>query len=249
MYDRSAIASRWTWLQAQVADLEFKIRQQNEMYRQLRASKGSIAFFCKDSSASNVNSSSNSQKPQQQITTPNVNGDSSDASMSTATPSASSLTDNSPSHSKTNLNSVNSSVTSPDNSSKTTESPPVPEGKEKPQLDSGEKEISHCARTLPLKYMRKRKLIRSFSALSGATRKIARYSTVQCSCNHYPSYVSPCVLCNGRFSYIPVIDTDCMPSYERFALLDPSYHPVLSSHNGKSTQSYPFSVSMLFTNY
>jgi len=38
------IASRWTWLQAQVSDLEYRIRQQSELYRQLRSLKGAVTL-------------------------------------------------------------------------------------------------------------------------------------------------------------------------------------------------------------
>ncbi|EEC16979.1 hypothetical protein IscW_ISCW013388 [Ixodes scapularis] len=40
--ERAAVASRWTWLQAQVADLEFRIRQQSDLCRQLRRAKGPL---------------------------------------------------------------------------------------------------------------------------------------------------------------------------------------------------------------
>lgn len=40
--ERAAVASRWTWLQAQVADLEFRIRQQTDLCRQLRRAKGAV---------------------------------------------------------------------------------------------------------------------------------------------------------------------------------------------------------------
>ncbi|XP_064595229.1 KAT8 regulatory NSL complex subunit 1-like isoform X2 [Liolophura sinensis] len=40
--DRAGVASRWTWLQAQVSDLEYRIRQQNDIYRQIRANKGMV---------------------------------------------------------------------------------------------------------------------------------------------------------------------------------------------------------------
>ena len=138
---RAAIASRWMWLIAQVADLEFKIRQQNEMYRSLRLSKGPI-------------------------TLENISSDAEAASQ--------------------------------------------------------------CVRTMPLRNLRKRKLVRSSAALAGVVRKAARYSTVQCSCASLPHFVSPCVLCNGRYGYVQVIDTDCMPPQERIAILDPACHPVLS---------------------
>ncbi|KAL8599829.1 hypothetical protein ACOMHN_027636 [Nucella lapillus] len=41
---RAAIASRWTWLQAQVSDLEYRIRQQTELYRHARTSKGLVVL-------------------------------------------------------------------------------------------------------------------------------------------------------------------------------------------------------------
>ncbi|KAM4705514.1 KAT8 regulatory NSL complex subunit 1-like [Rhinophrynus dorsalis] len=42
--ERAAIICRWTWLQAQVSDLEFRIRQQTEIYKQIRCTKGSIVL-------------------------------------------------------------------------------------------------------------------------------------------------------------------------------------------------------------
>ncbi|XP_013919633.1 PREDICTED: KAT8 regulatory NSL complex subunit 1-like [Thamnophis sirtalis] len=40
--ERAAIICRWTWLQAQVLDLECRIRQQTDVYKQLRANKGPV---------------------------------------------------------------------------------------------------------------------------------------------------------------------------------------------------------------
>ncbi|XP_061443766.1 KAT8 regulatory NSL complex subunit 1-like isoform X2 [Rhineura floridana] len=42
--ERAAIICRWTWLQAQVSDLEYRIRQQTDVYKQLRANKGPIVL-------------------------------------------------------------------------------------------------------------------------------------------------------------------------------------------------------------
>ena len=39
---RCEIASRWTWLQAQVSDLEYRIRQHSEIHRQIRTKKGDV---------------------------------------------------------------------------------------------------------------------------------------------------------------------------------------------------------------
>uniref|UniRef100_A0A8C6SXF5 KAT8 regulatory NSL complex subunit 1a n=1 Tax=Neogobius melanostomus TaxID=47308 RepID=A0A8C6SXF5_9GOBI len=37
--ERAAIISHWNWLQAHISDLEYRIRQQTDIYRQIRASK------------------------------------------------------------------------------------------------------------------------------------------------------------------------------------------------------------------
>lgn len=37
--DRASIVSHWNWLQAHVSDLEYRIRQQTDIYRQLRSNK------------------------------------------------------------------------------------------------------------------------------------------------------------------------------------------------------------------
>nr|XP_056713149.1 KAT8 regulatory NSL complex subunit 1-like [Euleptes europaea] len=42
--ERAAIICRWTWLQAQVSDLEYRIRQQTDVYKQLRSSKGPVVL-------------------------------------------------------------------------------------------------------------------------------------------------------------------------------------------------------------
>lgn len=39
---RAAIASRWTWLQAQISDLEYRIRQHGDIQRHIRTTKGDI---------------------------------------------------------------------------------------------------------------------------------------------------------------------------------------------------------------
>ena len=39
---RATLASQWVWLQAQVSDLEYKIRQHADLYRSQRLSKGSV---------------------------------------------------------------------------------------------------------------------------------------------------------------------------------------------------------------
>lgn len=41
---RATIAFRWSWLQAQVQELEYKIRQHNELHHQVREAKGPVQF-------------------------------------------------------------------------------------------------------------------------------------------------------------------------------------------------------------
>lgn len=88
-------------------------------------------------------------------------------------------------------------------------------------------------RTIPYVSMKKRKLVRSEYTLSLAVKKAVKYSSIQCSCNLYPSYVPPCVICTGRYSYMHSIDTEFMPYFERVSLLDSACHPVLCLPNGK----------------
>uniref|UniRef100_A0A3Q4I8B4 KAT8 regulatory NSL complex subunit 1a n=1 Tax=Neolamprologus brichardi TaxID=32507 RepID=A0A3Q4I8B4_NEOBR len=40
--ERAAIISHWNWLQAHISDLEYRIRQQTDIYRQIRASKVTV---------------------------------------------------------------------------------------------------------------------------------------------------------------------------------------------------------------
>ncbi|XP_028174047.1 KAT8 regulatory NSL complex subunit 1-like isoform X2 [Ostrinia furnacalis] len=41
---RSSVASRWCWLQAQIQELEYKIRQHTELHKQVREAKGAVQF-------------------------------------------------------------------------------------------------------------------------------------------------------------------------------------------------------------
>lgn len=42
--DRSGIASRWSWLLAQISDLEYRIRQHTELHQQIKKNKGAVKF-------------------------------------------------------------------------------------------------------------------------------------------------------------------------------------------------------------
>lgn len=64
--ERATIISHWTWLQAQISDLEYRIRQQVDIYRQLRTGKGPVelgdsAPSCKTETNENILTSTTSQ--------------------------------------------------------------------------------------------------------------------------------------------------------------------------------------------
>ncbi|KAJ8948936.1 hypothetical protein NQ314_008314, partial [Rhamnusium bicolor] len=55
--ERATIAARWTWLQAQIADLEYRIRQHTDLHKQIRANKGAIQLGGSSPPATTVPSS------------------------------------------------------------------------------------------------------------------------------------------------------------------------------------------------
>ncbi|XP_026642231.1 KAT8 regulatory NSL complex subunit 1-like protein isoform X1 [Microtus ochrogaster] len=77
LVDRARVGSRWTWLQAQISELEYKIQQLTDIHRHIRASKGIVILeecqLPKDilkkqiqfsNQAASLNTSVNSQIPQ-----------------------------------------------------------------------------------------------------------------------------------------------------------------------------------------
>lgn len=177
---RSFVASRWTWLQAQVSDLEYRIRQQSDIYRQIRATKGSVTL-------GDVT----------EVVTPGK-----DSTPTTSTTAA--IPSDLP-------NGVIDRVQTP--AADVTQT---------------------AARCRPLRSYRKRKLLRTYG-LQQLSRKAARLSTVRCSC--YPP-VTPCALCSGRYNNTEAVDPAVLPPTECLALLDHSYHSVLSFDQGQCHLSF-----------
>ncbi len=86
-----------------------------------------------------------------------------------------------------------------------------------------------AARCRPVRSYGKRKLLRT-AGIQYMARKAARLSTVKCRC--YPPMV-PCAMCGGRYNNSVSLHPDTMPVTERVAVLDHSYHHVLSFPQGK----------------
>jgi KAT8 regulatory NSL complex subunit 1 len=85
-----------------------------------------------------------------------------------------------------------------------------------------------AARCRPVRSYRKRKLYRT-TGLHLASRKASRLSTVRCQC--YPPS-TPCAMCGGRYNNTVPLDSDTLPLSEKVALLDNSFHSVLSFPQG-----------------
>ncbi|KAI9553865.1 hypothetical protein GHT06_019135 [Daphnia sinensis] len=82
--DRAAVAARWSWLQAQVSDLEYRIRQHTDVYRQLRAAKGPVQF-----ATANGLTTSTSSSP---VKSESSSADTVEAEATASSPSSSSRT-------------------------------------------------------------------------------------------------------------------------------------------------------------
>lgn len=209
--DRAAVASRWTWLQAQVSDLEYRIRQQNEIYKQLRATKGNVSLELPQTTETSSNSISVESLGCQNTAFNQVTAKCPPKTVNGFLDRGSVATSNGY-HTVRNV-------------------PPTPEEcldlQLKQQLLNSDDSSCQASRTLPLKSsFRKRRLLQT-TGLHLISRRASRLSTVRCSCN-CQSDMMPCALCGGRYNNIQSVDPDMMPLLERIALLDPSFHPVLS---------------------
>ncbi|KAE8595363.1 hypothetical protein XENTR_v10015709 [Xenopus tropicalis] len=196
--ERAAIICRWTWLQAQVSDLEFRIRQQTEIYKQIRCTKCSRLtpsenVPCQNPSTTPLSESPGSQKPSHQ-----VNG-----LIHCVRPNP--------------VVSCNGSAEDVDTEDVQGKKRRL-EGLTVPLSDSS----CVAARTRPLRSHKKRRLVRS-GAVSSLSRKPQKPLSVKCSCEP----PTTCILC-GCKSFVKTIHPSSMPLNERIALLDPGYHPILS---------------------
>uniref|UniRef100_A0A2M4A4E8 Putative kat8 regulatory nsl complex subunit 1 n=1 Tax=Anopheles triannulatus TaxID=58253 RepID=A0A2M4A4E8_9DIPT len=178
--DRAAVASRWTWLLSRVADLEYRIRQHNELLMKIRINKGPITLEDPIQEAINAGGSGTNQQH-------SVNGY------------------------RGQLPGSSKPLTVDNDASITDE----------------EEDTMSCSRSRPYnrEKFRKRKLLQTPN-LHIISKRAARSSNIKCGCQ-WP--LQPCALCTGRTDPTAPRDPPAtMPFAERVALLDSSYHPVLS---------------------
>jgi KAT8 regulatory NSL complex subunit 1 len=244
------VASRWTWLQAQVSDLEYRIRQQSEIYKQIRHTKGPVLLGEQPSPEELLwrirqnragqklspleQKIANLERKNEATGSPcnisklmmNVNRQAKKLNQSSGDGKSASTGQGK------HLNGV---IGSTSHSQKnTTESPSVTTGPSgdgdcTPHSSPINHDIScQASRCRPVRSYRKRKLLRT-AGLHAISRKAARLSTVKCQC--YPPITS-CPMCGGRYNNLQRIDVDTFPLKERVAILDPAFHPVLSFNQG-----------------
>lgn len=232
--DRAAIISRWTWLQAQVSDLEYRIRQQSDIHRQLKASKRPISLSPslpgELASSEKYEKHSNSVVSSAYIMNRNIQqpvGLSNVLSSSTIDGQSNGLVTSwnnldSRTSEKVPTFDASSAVALPDDADKCS-SIKKPRGK-----DDIKDQSYRAARCMAVRSWHRRKLIRPVG-LHQVNRKAAQLSTVRCGC-YTP--VMPCTLCGGRYNNVGRPDVN-MSFAERVALLDPTFHPVLSFVQGQ----------------
>lgn len=251
--ERANVASRWTWLQAQVSDLEYRIRQQSEIYKQIRHTKGPVLLGEQPSPEDLLwrirqnragqklspleQKIANLERKNEALASPcnisnlmmNVNRQATKLTQSLGTVSPAQSTSVMAGDTKSTPTSqakhLNGVIGSSHRDGQNVTIGPGGDG----DVTSHSSPINHditcqASRCRPVRSYRKRKLLRT-AGLHNVSRKAARLSTVKCQC--YPP-ISSCPMCGGRYNNVQRIDVDSFPLQDRVAILDPAFHPVLS---------------------
>ncbi|XP_063424669.1 KAT8 regulatory NSL complex subunit 1-like isoform X2 [Mytilus trossulus] len=251
--ERANVASRWTWLQAQVSDLEYRIRQQSEIYKQIRHTKGPVLLGEQPSPEDLLwrirqnragqklspleQKIANLERKNEALGSPcnisnlmmNVNRQATKLTQSLGTVSPARSTSVMAGDTKSTPTSqakhLNGVIGSSHRDGQNVTIGPGGDGDVTPHSSPINHDITcQASRCRPVRSYRKRKLLRT-AGLHNVSRKAARLSTVKCQC--YPP-ISSCPMCGGRYNNVQRIDVDSFPLQDRVAILDPAFHPVLS---------------------
>ncbi|XP_023149246.1 KAT8 regulatory NSL complex subunit 1 isoform X1 [Amphiprion ocellaris] len=202
--ERAAIISHWNWLQAHISDLEYRIRQQTDIYRQIRASKGSVELGGVAPSAVLAGGTEVKTEP---VNTQDVGSERLEHTGAAHITN----TEQSGPWKGQNGQPVNGVLSRMAESADT-----------KHQQPSAYDSTCVAARTRPLVSCRRRRLIQP-NTVPNLNGKAQRSSCVQCSCRVNPS----CVMCGGWST--PREDPQYeQPTLERLSRLDLGVHPILS---------------------
>uniref|UniRef100_A0A671EJB8 KAT8 regulatory NSL complex subunit 1 n=1 Tax=Rhinolophus ferrumequinum TaxID=59479 RepID=A0A671EJB8_RHIFE len=229
--DRAAIVSRWNWLQAHVSDLEYRIRQQTDIYKQIRANKGLIVLGEAPSPdhtatdlllplSSEVKTDHGNDKLVESVSQPLENpGASGHPSDSSATKSCGALRP---------VNGVINTLQPVLADHIPVDSSDAEEQLHKKQrlnlVSSSTDGTCVAARTRPVLSCKKRRLVRPNSIVP-LSKKVHRNSSVRSGCDVNPS----CALCGSgsAITMPPEIHYEA-PLLERLSQLDSCVHPVLA---------------------
>lgn len=251
--ERANVASRWTWLQAQVSDLEYRIRQQSEIYKQIRHTKGPVLLGEQPSPEDLLwrirqnragqklspleQKIANLERKNEALASPcnisnlmmNVNRQATKLTQSLGTVSPAQSTSVMAGDTKSTPTSqakhLNGVIGSSHRDGQNVTIGPGGDRDVTPHSSPINHDITcQASRCRPVRSYRKRKLLRT-AGLHNVSRKAARLSTVKCQC--YPP-ISSCPMCGGRYNNVQRIDVDSFPLQDRVAILDPAFHPVLS---------------------
>ncbi|NXN28401.1 KANL1 protein, partial [Nycticryphes semicollaris] len=228
--DRAAIVSRWNWLQAHVSDLEYRIRQQTDIYKQIRANKGLIVLGeasppdpAVDDTSRPVSAEVKLEPGADRLSVPGSQP------LENLGISAANTPESHPAKPCGAPRPVNGVIN--------TLQPGLAEhaqgdGQEAEELlhkkqrlnvvSSSSDGTCVAARTRPVLSCKKRRLVRP-SSIMPLSKKVHRNSLARCSCDVNPS----CALCGTRTSTTLEIQYDA-PLLERLSQLDSCIHPVLS---------------------
>ncbi|XP_078280748.1 KAT8 regulatory NSL complex subunit 1-like [Rhinoraja longicauda] len=247
--ERAAIVSRWNWLQAHVSDLEYRIRQQTDIYRQIRANKGSVVLGdvppSEDTSQLPVSSPGRAECPSLIVRSAGGNLDMSVHGRSSL-PKLVGKQVIPPVHPKENVTSsapIESAPTKacchsrPVNGVVNSVRSLLPDNNSADNLDAEERlnkkqrlnslpvplnTTCTAARVRPVLTCKKRRLLRP-SNMQPLNQKNLHPLLVKCNCN----VTTSCIMCGSKNRETRE-DQYNMPMSERLALLDACLHPVLS---------------------
>ena len=218
--NRAGIASKWTWLTAQISDLEYRIRQQTEFYRQIRAAKGGVTL-----GEPVVSWPPHARKPVQSQVRPDR-----DVPLNCKPVTKD--------YSRVDSTGRKIIIKEPSSPQLESPQPPVvaapPPPPPPPALmasptplsasDPDDNSLGAC-RTRPVKMIRRRRIL-STQGIFRTSARAAKESTVRCDCIH-PLFC--CSICYGRLNHTQVPDPITQERNQCMALLDHSYHQVLST--------------------
>ncbi|XP_069490197.1 KAT8 regulatory NSL complex subunit 1 isoform X2 [Ambystoma mexicanum] len=227
--DRAAIVSRWNWLQAHVSDLEYRIRQQTDIYKQIRANKGLIVLGeapPQDPVTDRRHHLGTEAKVESSLTLPlgadRLVGTNSSSVACPKTESASSKSCSVPRPVNGVINAIQSGLAA----RATGDSCEADEFTQKKQrlnlVPSPPDGSCVAARTRPVLSCKKRRLVRPSSVVA-LSKKVQRAATTRGNCDVNPA----CALCGCRSSVSPDLSYEA-PLSERLSQLDSCVHPVLS---------------------